>query len=406
MSEAEHCGIAINTEVAIVGGGLVGMALALSLAQQNIASVLIEAQDNTTDDEAQFDDRTLVINPASQRFWDDLGLWSAIEASTTQINHVHVSNKGQFGVVKFDKDELEVPQLGHVIAAKKLANELHQTVKQQPLITWLQPAKLLGFEQHENQVQMTVEQAGQSQSVNAQLMVGADGVQSPIRKQLKLSTAVKSYQRTAVVCNITTSQKHQHRAFERLTQHGPMALLPFSNGTGNNRFGFVWSMPTTDAEHLLHADEASFIQQAQQQFGYRAGEFLHLGRRSSYPIYQIKVPIQHSHRVVLMGNAAHAVSPVSAQGLNLAVRGISRLSVQLQLAKQQKLDLGEESVLNTYQLASKEDQQRTLNYTDDLMTWFQIDEPFINTMRSLGLVAINANLNLKKMLFNTAGGLR
>lgn len=406
MSEADPSGIAINTDVAIVGGGLVGMALALSLAQKNIASVLIEAQANTVDDEEQFDDRTLVINPASQRFWHDLGLWSAIEGSTTQINQVHVSNQGQFGVVQFDHNEFGVPQLGHVIAAKILAHTLREAVEQQGLITSLQPAKLLGFEQLDSQVQMTVEQADQAKLVNAQLMVGADGVQSPIRKQLKLNTAVKSYQRTAIVCNITTSQKHQHRAFERLTQHGPMALLPFSNGTGNNRFGFVWSMPTTDAEHLLQADEASFIQQAQQQFGYRAGEFQQIGRRSSYPIYQIKVPMQHAQRVVLMGNAAHAVSPVSAQGLNLAVRGIARLSEQLQQAQQQKLDLGDVSVLKAYQLASDADQQRTLNYTDDLMTWFKIDEPFINSMRSLGLVAINANLNLKKMLFNTAGGLR
>ncbi|VAW47629.1 2-octaprenyl-6-methoxyphenol hydroxylase [hydrothermal vent metagenome] len=401
----------LDTEVAIVGGGLVGMAMAISLAQRDIASVLLEAQSPTETDEEQFDDRTLVINPASQLFWQDLGLWSEIESHTTTIEHVHVSNQGKFGVVKFDKDELKVPQLGHVVAAKTLANTLLKAVKQQTLISYLQPAKLLEFEATESRVKLTVEFADSSRVIAAQLMVGADGVQSPIRTRLNLPTAVKSYQRSAIVCNVTTSQRHQHRAFERLTTDGPMALLPFGNGSGQNRFGFdrfgfVWSLPTAQAEQLLKVDEESFLQQAQQLFGYRAGEFQQLGRRSSYPIYQIKVPVQHAHRVVLMGNAAHAVSPVSAQGLNLAVRGIGRLSEQLHQAKVIGQNLGSDSVLKAYQLASDEDQQRTLNYTDDLMTWFKIDEPFINVMRSLGLVAINASLNLKKTLFNTAGGLR
>lgn len=401
----------MQTDVAVVGGGLVGMAMALSLAQRKISSVLLEAQPSPEESPEQFDDRTLVINPASQVFWQDLGLWSAIEPHTTSIDHVHVSNQGQFGVVHFDKDELDVTQLGHVVAAKTLASTLFKAVKQQTLITYLQPAKLLDFEQGKNQIQLTVEQNGQNQAnstqqVIAQLMVGADGVQSSIRKQLNLLTEVKSYQRSAIVCNITTAQRHQHRAFERLTTYGPMALLPFSNGSNKNRFGFVWSLPAEQAEQLLKAGEESFLQQAQQQFGYRAGEFQKLGRRSSYPIYQIKVPVQYAHRVVLMGNAAHAVSPVSAQGLNLAVRGIARLSEQLQKSKGLGIDLGSDSVLKEYQLASNEDQQRTLNYTDDLMTWFKIDEPIVNAFRSMGLVAINANINLKKKLYNTAGGLR
>lgn len=401
MSENSQTEGALNTDVVTVGGGLVGMALALSLAQHDMASVLLEAGSTPADESEQFDDRTLVINPASQLFWQDLGLWPEIEPHTTCINHVHVSNQGQFGVVQFDNDALGVAQLGHVVAAKTLAKILYQSVIHNPLITYLQPAKLVAFDSSEKHVKLKVEVTDCFKQINAQLMIGADGVQSPIRSELKLPAAVKSYQRCAIVCSLTTSKKHAQRAFERLTKYGPLALLPFQN-----RFGFVWSMPTTKAEQLLQADDETFIKQAQKQFGYRAGVFQKLGRRSSYPIYQIKVPIQHAQRVVLMGNAAHAVSPVSAQGLNLAVRGIKRLCDQLQQAQKSGADLGSNQVLEAYQLASDEDQQRTLNYTDDLMTWFQIDEPFINSMRSLGLVAINANLSLKKLLFNTAGGLR
>jgi len=396
----------LKTEVAIVGGGMVGMALALSLAKHDISSLIFEAKPTSAETDEQFDDRTLVVNPASQLFWQDLGLWSEIEPNTTNIDRVHVSNQGHFGVVQFDKDELGVSELGHVVAAKTLAKVLLNAVEQHPLIQFLQPARLVEFKQAETHMCLSIKHADSIQQVTAQLMVGADGVQSSIRSELKLETVVKSYQRSAIVCNITTSQKHQNRAFERLTTDGPMALLPFSHASGEGRFGMVWSMLTTRVEELLTAESQIFIDQAQQQFGFRAGEFKRLGRRSSYPIYQIKVPIQYARRIVLMGNAAHAVSPVSAQGLNLAVRGIGRLSDQLKLAKQQGLDLGEDCVLKVYQQNSNEDQQRTLNYTDDLMTWFKIDEPVINVCRSVGLVAVNASLKLKRALYNTAGGLR
>lgn len=395
-----------HTAVAIVGGGMVGMALALSLALNKISSVLIESSDIKNDEDEQFDDRTLVINPASQVFWKKIGLWSAIEAHTTCINTVHVSNQGRFGVVHFDKDELNVSQLGHVIAAKKLASLLLDHVKQSNYIQCIQPAKLLGFEQSKDQVTLTVENDNSQMQLSAQLMVGADGVQSSIRKQLKLETSVKSYQRKAIICNITTDQKHNNRAFERLTREGPMALLPFTNEEGQNRFGFVWSMNQTDADQLLHADDDAYLKLAQQRFGYRAGVFQKLGRRSQYPLFQIKVPVQYADRVVLMGNAAHAVSPVSAQGLNLAVRGIDRLTQVLTSYHHKDKDLGQLEVLKTYQQASKDDQSRTLNYTDDLMTWFKIDETIVNAIRSLGMVAINANATLKQNLYNTAGGLK
>lgn len=393
--------VEINTEVAIVGGGMVGMALALALSQYDIESILIEANDKDDLGAESFDDRTLVINPASMQFWQSLGLWPDIAKHTTEINHVHVSNQGQFGVVHFDKDELQVPQLGHVIAAKKLANILHQAVKHNDLIKHHQPAKLESFQQHESHVTMAVAAAEQSLQVDANLMVAADGVQSAVRTDLKLATEIKSYQRQAIICNITTDERHHNRAFERLTTEGPMALLPFKD-----RFGFVWSVREDKAASLLAADDQEFLALAQQHFGFRAGAMLKVGRRSTYPLFQIKVPTQYSQRIVLMGNAAHAVSPVSAQGLNLAVRGIGRLS---QLLAEQKIkgnDLGSTQVLRKYQDLSQTDQDRTMNYTDDLMSWFKIDEPTVNAIRSLGLVAINGNLALKKMLYQTAGGLR
>ena len=391
----------IKTEVVIVGGGLVGMAVALSLAQQDIHSVLIEAKSPDLSAHPSFDDRTLVINPASQQFWQQLGVWSVVKNITTAINHVHVSNQGHLGVVRFDHAELGVEHLAHVIEAKALARALWDLVSKQQQITLLAPAALQSFTVSSSHVELSVASAEKSVTIQAQLMVAADGAKSQIRKKLMLDTETKSYQKTAIICNVQTTEKHDNRAFERLTQHGPMALLPF-----NDRYGFVWSMPTEQAQRMMAFDDDEFLVQAQRHFGYRKGQFIKVGQRSCYPLYRIKVAKQYAARVVLMGNAAHSVSPVSAQGLNLAVRGVERLVSVLSYFKPQNIDLGDVKVLAEYQQASEGDQQRTLNYTDDLMTWFAIDEPFVNGLRSLGLMAIDASLALKRKLFNTAGGLR
>lgn len=390
----------IKTEVVIVGGGLVGMAMALSLAQQGIPNVLIESQCPDLSAHPSFDDRTLVVNPASQQFWQKLGVWSTVKSLTTAINHVHVSNQGHLGVVRFNHTELGVEHLAHVIEAKALAKVLWDLVTKQQHITLLAPATLENFTVNSNHVELTVA-ADESTTIQAQLMVAADGAQSQVRKTLKLDTEIKSYQKTAVICNIQTTEKHDNWAYERLTQHGPMALLPF-----NDRYGFVWSMPTEQAKQLMTYDDDTFLAQAQHNFGFRKGQFIKLGQRSCYPLYRIQVAKQYAPRVVLIGNAAHSVSPVSAQGLNLAVRGVVRLVSVLSHNKSQEIDLGDVKVLAEYQQASEDDQQRTLSYTDDLMTWFAIDEPLVNGMRSLGLMAIDSNLALKRKIFNTAGGLR
>jgi len=391
-----------QVEVVIVGGGLVGMATALALAEQDIHSVIIEAKvPDLNFSHSSFDSRTLVVNPASRAFWQQLGIWRTIENSVTAINQVHVSNKGHFGTVLFDKNEFQVDALGHVVEATVLGSVLWERVKQSPNVSMIAPAELVGFLVNDSSITINYTTQGKQKTLNAQLMIAADGAQSPIRTQLKLPTVTKSYERSAIICNVYTEQSHQNRAYERLTNTGPFALLPF-----HNRMGLVWSLKSQHAEKLVSMSENQFIQAAQQEFGYRMGRITQVSQRIHYPLYKVQVKKQYQQRIVLMGNAAHTVSPVSAQGLNLAVRGINRLCKTLTENKKQGIDLGLESVLCAYQHASHEDQQRTLNYTDDLMTWFKIDEPVVNTLRSAGLVAINSSLSLKKALYKTAGGLR
>ncbi|WP_154223124.1 FAD-dependent oxidoreductase [Marinicella rhabdoformis] len=391
-------------DFAIVGGGMVGMGCALAMAQAGLSVLLLEAQaeDAFAVSAASFDDRTLVVNPASMSFWRDLGIWQKLEDQVVPIEYVHVSNQGHFGVVNFSASSFGLSELGAVVGAKDLAQVLWQAVNAHESITTKTSAQLNNFETNQNGVQLSVQHNNQALTFNAAVMVAADGARSAVREQLSLTSEVKSYKRTALVCNVLFDKRHQGCAFERLTQSGPLALLPFHQG----RCGLVWSVESDQAQQLLELDEQDFISALQQQLSFRMGRLTQLGRRSSYPIYQVKVPNQIAQSVVLMGNAAHAVSPVSAQGLNLAVRGIRRLVNIMGEAHLKGQCLSDMKLLMRYQSDSEEDQKATLNYTDDLMTWFQINSPLVNGMRSVGLLTADAVPAIKNYLFERAGGLK
>jgi 2-octaprenyl-6-methoxyphenol hydroxylase len=389
-------------DVVIVGGGMVGMAAALSLSQLNLSIALLESQVVEGDSHPSYDDRTLVVNQASVCFWKNLGIWQKLKQNITPINKVHVSNKGYFGSVNFDKDELNVDALAYIVEAKILGFALKHACEENESITAIAPASFKQMQHKKYAVEVNYTMGESIHTISAKLMLAADGIQSGIRKQLGLETIIKSYQRTAIICNITPEQKHKNCAFERLTDKGPTAILPFVS----NRCGFVWTVENAQAQEILDLSDEDFIQKAQQQFGYRLGKFIKAGKRSSYPLYLVTVPQQVKNRVILIGNAAHGMSPVSAQGLNLAVRDVARLFDVLQEKIQKSQDIGADESLNTYQNAINTDQQQTMRYTDDLMSWFKIDEPIIATLRSISLFAMNQSKHLKQELFHRASGYR
>ncbi len=393
----------IDYDITLIGGGIVGLATALSLASEHCTVHVLEAgepQQLMANQPPGFDDRTLVVNPASRLFWQKLGIWSDIAPHSTVVNQVHVSQKGRFGSVHFDCDELQVDHLAHVVEAKVLGQSLWQKVSKHPHITLSAPAELTQFSSGRSDVLIQYKTDSTAHSHRTRLMLAADGARSFVRKTLHLATVTKNYHRTAIIANVATELPHKHCAYERLTKTGPMALLPF-----HDRLGLVWTLPEQQAKQMLNADETDFKNALQQAIGHRLGRITRVGQRSSYPLYRICVSQQYKDRVLLLGNAAHTVSPVSAQGLNLGVRGIQRLTAVLNKAQNNQQDIGSDAVLADYQQQSLPDQQAILQYTDDLMTWFKIDQPVINGLRSLGLLAVDSSVGLKRQFYQLAGGL-
>jgi 2-octaprenyl-6-methoxyphenol hydroxylase len=389
-------------DVTIVGGGMVGMAAALALAKLELSVCILEHTEIKNNSHPSYDDRTLVVNRASVCFWQNLGIWDGLTEQLTPINKVHVSNKGHFGSVVFEAEQLGVDALAFIVEAKVLGMALREKIQHNSRTTIICPAQMTAFSVQLNGIEISYKAAGLENSIHSRLMLAADGAQSAIRTKLQLKTEIKSYDQTAVICNITPEYKHHNCAYERLTRTGPTAVLPFVN----NRCGFVWACENSQLEQLMAYDDAQFLQAAQAQFGYRLGKFIKVGRRSSYPLYLVKVPIQVKTRTILMGNAAHAMSPVSAQGLNLAVRDVAMLVEIIENALENEIDIGADASLNHYQQNIQQDQQQTMRYTDDLMGWFKIDEPMLAGLRSAGLFAMDQLSAAKSELFSRASGYR
>jgi 2-octaprenyl-6-methoxyphenol hydroxylase len=391
-----------SSDIVIVGGGIVGMAAAIALSQLKLKIVLIENFEPVDNTHQSYDDRTLVVNQASINFWSNIGVWKELKNDVTPIKSVHVSNKGNFGSCLFSASEFNLDQLASIVESKKLGFCLRDKVVNSDTIDLICPANVTNFQSNGNTINITYQQNNQSHTIESKLMLAADGIRSHIRKTLKLETNVSSYDRTAIVCNVTPENNHNFQAFERLTSTGPTALLPFVN----NRCGLVWSVPNKIANTILAKSDNEFLGLAQKQFGYRLGRFIKVGKRSTYPLYLVEVPKQVKQRVILIGNAAHGMSPVSAQGLNLAVRDLSRLVDVINLAIKKQIDIGSDKVLAQYQSSIEEDQNQTMNYTDDLMNWFKLDYPIINTIRSSSLIFIDKIKPMKEELFKKASGFR
>lgn len=392
----------LEFDVTVVGGGIVGMAAALALSHLGLKICLLEHVVSIDDSHPSYDDRTLVVNRASIQFWKNLDIWATLSDIITPIDKVHVSNKGHFGIVKFDKNTLNVEALAYIVEAKKLGYALKNKIEETDNVNIICPAQVIDFNEENNKIEMTYMVGNTTNKHCSKLMLAADGVQSSIRKKLQLETRIQSYDRTAIICNITPEYKHNNCAYERLTNTGPTALLPFVQ----NRCGFVWTVEKDKADEILGLSDSEFLKKAQTQFGYRLGKFLKAGERSSYPLYLVTVPKQVKNRTILIGNAAHSMSPVSAQGLNLAVRDVAQLFDVIENALINSVDIGSNEILDIYQKNIENDQSQTMNYTDDLMNWFKIDQSIVASIRSLGMMLLDQTSMAKKALFSRVSGYR
>lgn len=381
-------------DVLIVGGGMVGASLAIALKNSGLRLGLIEAQPLRTNSQPSFDDRGIALSYGSQRIFQGMELWSDIAPFSTAIKHIHISDRGRFGVTRLSAKAQRVPALGQVLTARELGQVMNQHLQQHDALQLFCPTTVTALRQQSAHVEVELDNG---QTVQTRLLVAADGRDSTIRQLLGLGAWQQHYDQVAVTTNISTDKRHQGMAYERFTDTGPMALLPMSD----NRSSLVWTVATGQEQSLLEASDADFLAQLQQRFGYRAGRFIRVGQRHSHPLSLMQADMPVQDRIVFIGNAAHSLHPIAGQGFNLGLRDVAVLADLLHDAT----DCGAMTLLHRYQQWRQQDQDQVVNATDKLVKLFSNNVSLLGHLRGAGLAVLDALPPLKQRLAERSMGL-
>lgn len=401
----------MQQEVIIVGGGMVGLSLALMLAKQNIAVKLLEAikypnydDENLAPYHSSFDARNSALSRRTVQIYQELGLWRALQEHATPILEVNITEQGSFGKARLKAEQEKVESFGQVIENAWLGRVLLTEVQKQSFIELIDGVQVTQLTQDADMAYIDASRGEEQLSLQAKLVIAADGRDSFCRKALGIGASEHDYDQVAIVTTVQTSKPHNHVGFERFSSLGPLALLPLP---GEYRRSVVWPVKKgTEGEWLGDENDQHFLDALQDTYGDRAGKFQKTGKRFSFPLSQVLAEKQAVGRVVLMGNAAHTIHPVAGQGFNLCMRDAHVLVRYLTEQIAQNADLGDAVMLQAYEASRLTDQQRVIKFCDSVVRGFSNSNPILKFIRNTGLVAFDTIPGIKPLVANYAMGLK
>ncbi len=311
-------------EIAIVGGGIVGSATACALAGAGFDVRLIErGNPPSSSDTRDYDPRVYAISTGSAVFLDGLGLWAGIAAARAEpIQRMQVWDRDATRPLVFDAADAGARSLGSIVEHRLLARTLWAALPAGCSRTGVDLRAARFDPDPANPVRLEL---SDGRALQSDLVVGAEGAESPLREAVGIHAAGWSYASTAVVCHVECSEPHRGAALQRFLPSGPVALLPLADG----RRSLVWSTSDADAQALLALDDASFAEQLQDAMQSSAGTLRAPTRRLSFPLRMLHAQRYVAPRCALVGDSAHVIHPLAGQGLNLGLADAMQLALEL-----------------------------------------------------------------------------
>ncbi|BBB27816.1 2-octaprenyl-6-methoxyphenyl hydroxylase [Amphritea japonica] len=410
-------------DILIIGGGMVGASLAAALIpagkRLGLSIAVVEAfplpDEGCLDYQPSYDARATALAYGSRLIYEQIGIWEQLREHLCPITDIHVSDKGRFGAARLNAKDEQVAALGYVVENHWLGRVLLKRLAQEDAghIDFICPAEVSAVRYQDDWMEVSLASQGLEHQLTAELVVMADGGRSDLREQLGIGYQQQSYQQHAVVTNISPEADHRNVAYERFTDTGPMALLPLEDlpseaqdqANVSHRFGLVWTVPDDQIEDVLALSDEQFIARIHERFGYRAGQFVKVGERFSYPLKLSVADEQVRRGLVVLGNAAHALHPIAGQGYNLALRGVVALAAELIQAREAGVNLGEMAHLARFAEQVRVDQQKTIGFSDKTMKLFSNANPLLALGRSAGLQLLDVCPLAKTVFARSAMGL-
>jgi 2-octaprenyl-6-methoxyphenol hydroxylase len=389
----------LTSDIAIVGGGIIGNTLALALQPSGLRVLLIEAQESSM---AVAKGRAYVLSMLSGRIFAGLGIWDRVLPHISQFSEIQISDADYGGVVKLYPQDLGTEVLGYAATHEVLLSSLQSQLQSADNITLLCPAQVLTVDYTADYAELTIQTPDRApQKIRTRLMIGADGSQSPLRQAAGINTIGWNYWQSCITATIKPERPHRNVAYERFWYAGPIGVLPLSDG----RCQVVWTVSHQEAQELRDLPVAEFLHLLEHRTGGLLGKLELEGQRWLFPVKLMQSQHYVRERLALIGDAAHCCHPVTGQGMNLGIRDAAALAEILIAAHAAGEDIGSTAVLKRYEGWRKPENWFILAVTDFLDRFFSNRILPLVAIRRLGLFFLARVYPLKHIALRIMTGL-
>ncbi|WP_296307863.1 UbiH/UbiF/VisC/COQ6 family ubiquinone biosynthesis hydroxylase [Erythrobacter sp.] len=388
-------------DLVILGGGLVGMTLALAAAKKGLSSHVIDRADPAELTAEGFDDRATAISTASWHLFENIGIAEGLEQFACDIASIAVTDQQKPGRLDFVPGE-GGGTLGRMFPNRRLRLALFEAAAKEPLIEWTPLATVVERQRSEYGVAAVL---ADGRKFKGRLMVAAEGRQSPTRDAAGISIAKWDYKHRAIIAGLTHEKPHGNVAWEIFYPAGPFALLPLNDDAdGTHRSSLVWTVSEADAAGVTKLGDRAFLAEVEKRMGGVLGKVLSVGQRSSYPLGFHHTAKITAERLALIGDSAHGIHPIAGQGLNLGLRDVGALVEVLAEGARLGLDPGDPELLKRYETWRGLDSFMVALATDGLTRLFGVPGAAASAVRRLGMAAVQRTPVLKQFFMDEARG--
>lgn len=390
----------MDFDIVIVGGGLAGLALAAALRRSSLSVALVEgavpvfAAKGSADFSATWDSRVYAISPANARFLEQIGIWQHLDHTRMEpVRAMQIFGDGK-GRLDFSAYDSGVAELAWILESSLMQAELWEMVKRQGNLTMFCPASAQALALNEAAAELTLTDG---RTLRSRLIVAADGADSWTRSAAGIEVAFKNYDQLGVVANFATALPHRGTAFQWFHPEGILAWLPLPS----QHLSMVWSTATAHGEELLSLSPNALCERVAAAGGHALGELELITPPTAFPLRLMRAPRTVLPRLALVGDAAHAVHPLSGHGINLGFQDVQALAQTL-LAAQTQGDCGDFSRLRSFERARKEEVFMLQTATDHLQRLFAVRRGPLVSLRNVGLSLTNQLPVVKNLLVRYA----
>ena len=390
----------MDFEVVVIGAGVVGSSLALSLAKEGVDVCLIDKGTPEIKEDISRG-RTAALNLASQNILEKLGVKRGIQNYLTPFKNIYVWDSDGTSSLEFSSDEIGQPKLGDVVTNNAILSSIFLLLPNHKNLRFLSGDRLKTLNPQEESIKVCTEGG---ENISCKLVVGADGGLSSVRELSSINIRTWSYDQKALIANLKAEKSHSNTAYQVFTKNGPIALLPMQKDDEES-LSLVWSADIDYAERLLDLDIPSFLNELERKTESVLGKLSLDGEMSSYPLHQLHAKDYYAQRVVLIGDAAHSMHPLAGQGLNLGLGDVEELASRILRSRRHGEDVGNDKMLSDYSKARKSINLRMMGFMEVFKKGFGSTNPWVRLGRNMAFGATQKAPELRKRFIKEAAGI-